>query len=70
VEVDRERCVGCGACALWAPMVFRMDAAGKAEPVAPVHRWSPIDTTYVAHCPTQAIRVVPADGAARVERSA
>ncbi|MFL5521440.1 MAG: patatin-like phospholipase family protein [Gemmatimonadales bacterium] len=69
VVVDRERCVGCGACALWAPTVFRMDEAGKAEPVAPVHRWSPVDTTYVAHCPTRAISVVPADER-RVEKSA
>jgi NTE family protein len=69
VVVDRERCVGCGACALWAPTVFHMDESGKAEAVAPMHRWSPVDTTYVAHCPTRAISVVPADGP-RVEKSA
>jgi len=69
VAVDRERCVGCGACALWAPLVFRMDSAGKAETMAPEHRWSPIDATYVAHCPTGAISVVPGDEP-RVERSA
>ena len=70
VAVDRDRCVGCGACALWAPTVFRMDAAGKAEPISPVHRWSPVDTTYVSHCPTRAIRVLPADDERRVERTA
>jgi NTE family protein len=61
VVVTRERCVGCGACALWAPSVFRMDESGKAEAVAPVHRWSPVDQTYLAHCPTHAIGVEPVD---------
>src|SRR6185503_1924212 len=31
VLVDEERCVGCGACVVQAPKVFRLDARGKAE---------------------------------------
>jgi NTE family protein len=69
ITVARERCVGCGACALWAPSVFRMDAEGKAEAIAPVHRWSPVDGTYTGHCPTHAIAVEPVDEVG-VERSA
>ena len=31
VTIDREECVGCGACAEIAPDVFRIDADDKAE---------------------------------------
>jgi NTE family protein len=55
VSIDANRCVGCGACVMWAPEVFRMGAGGKAEVVAPLRRWSPIDGHYVRHCPTWAI---------------
>ncbi|MEP6745402.1 MAG: patatin-like phospholipase family protein, partial [Gemmatimonadota bacterium] len=55
VSVDPKRCVGCGACVMWAPEVFRMGADGKAEVVASRRRWSPIDGQYVRHCPTWAI---------------
>jgi NTE family protein len=57
ISVDRSRCVGCGSCALWAPEVFRIDEGGKAEVVAPQHTWSPMDGSYVQHCPAQAIGV-------------
>jgi NTE family protein len=57
ITVETEKCVGCGACALWAPEVFAMGADGKAHVVAPVHQWSPVDGTYVSHCPTHAIHV-------------
>ncbi|MDP9118938.1 MAG: ferredoxin, partial [Actinomycetota bacterium] len=61
VAIDPQRCVGCGACVMWAPEVFRMNAEGKAEVVAPLRRWSPIDGTYVRHCPTWAISARSAD---------
>jgi NTE family protein len=70
VVVDGERCVGCGACALWAPDVFRMTPRAVAEVTAPVHWWTPVDGSYMSHCPTRAIRVEPADGAAPVSRTA
>ena len=55
VSVDPKRCVGCGACVMWAPDVFRMGADAKAEVIAPLRHWSPIDGQYVRHCPTWAI---------------
>lgn len=55
VSVDPKRCVGCGACVMWAPEVFRMNGEGKAEVIAPRRRWSPIDGQYVRHCPSWAI---------------
>ena len=64
VLVDDERCVGCGACVVQAPKVFRLDARGKAEVHSPVQTWSPIDGAYVLNCPTYAISVRPEDSAA------
>jgi NTE family protein len=64
VLVDDARCVGCGACVVQAPKVFRLDARGKAEVHSPVQSWSPIDGAYVLNCPTYAISVRPEDSAA------
>lgn len=64
VLVDDSRCVGCGACVVQAPTVFRLDARGKAEVHTPVQTWSPIDGAYVLNCPTYAISVQPEDSAA------
>lgn len=55
IHVDRARCIGCGVCALRAPGIFRMDAQGKAEVIAPRQAWSPLDGVYVRNCPTWAI---------------
>jgi NTE family protein len=59
VRVDPERCVGCGLCVAHAPGIFRMDAHGKAEVTAPVHRWSPLDDASVHACPSGAITCDP-----------
>jgi ferredoxin len=64
VLVDEERCVGCGACVVQAPKVFRLDARGKAEVHTPLQSWSPIEGAYVLNCPTYAISVRPEDSAA------
>ncbi len=66
VQVNRERCIGCGVCVSMEPEQFRMDASGKAVgPEAPVE-WSPVDGGFVRQCPTYAItaRPVPAPAAA------
>jgi NTE family protein len=64
VLVDEQRCVGCGTCVVQAPKVFRLDARGKAEVVAPVQTWSPLQGAYVLGCPTNAISVRPEGTAA------
>lgn len=64
ILVDSQRCVGCGACVVQAPKVFRLDSRGKAEVHAPIQTWSPIEGGYVLSCPTYAISVRPADSAA------
>ena len=64
VLVDDARCVGCGACVVQAPKVFRLDQRGKAEVMTPIQTWSPVDGAYVLNCPTDAISVRPEETAA------
>jgi NTE family protein len=59
ISVDAARCVGCGACALWAPEVFEVGSDGRALVRSPTRLWSPVDGTYVSHCPTHAIHIDP-----------
>lgn len=61
VMVDDKRCVGCGACVVQSPGVFRLNGRGKAEVVAPVQTWSPMDGSCLLNCPTDAISVLPAE---------
>ncbi len=55
VRVDRDRCVGCGACVMHAPWVFELDEDGRARVRQPIQSWSPLDGGYVRNCPTYAI---------------
>jgi NTE family protein len=55
IRVDRDRCVGCGACVMHAPWVFELDEQGRARVRQPVQSWSPLDGAYVRNCPTYAI---------------
>lgn len=60
VRVNRERCVGCGACVALAPRgMFRMDGDGKAVGPGEPMWWSPLDGTFIRHCPTWAITARP-----------
>lgn len=64
VEVDRDRCVGCGACvASGPPGQFRLDDDGKAVTADPTPLWSPIDGLCVTLCPTHAITAYPVEPA-------
>src|SRR5437588_293219 len=61
VRVQRERCIGCGACLVQAPPgMFVLDAQGKAVVTRPEQEWSPIDGEFIRHCPTYAISARPA----------
>jgi NTE family protein len=55
VRVAAERCIGCGACVMHAPDVFRLDGSGRATVLQPLQSWSPLDGAYVRNCPTYAI---------------
>jgi NTE family protein len=61
VRVQRERCIGCGACLVQAPAgMFVLDAQGKAVVTTPEQIWSPSDGGFIRHCPTYAIGARPA----------
>lgn len=61
VRVDRDRCIGCGACvALASPGTFRLDASGKAVAPTEPQPWSPVSGAFLRHCPTYAITARPA----------
>ena len=55
VDVDVDRCVGCGICVALAPTVMGLDANDKAFARTRVVEWSPADGGFVHECPTHAI---------------
>ena len=70
VRVQRERCIGCGACLVQAPPgMFVLDAQGKAVVATPEQDWSPGDGGFIRHCPTYAISARPAAVAETRRRS-
>ncbi|HEV7991454.1 MAG TPA: patatin-like phospholipase family protein [Gemmatimonadaceae bacterium] len=61
IDVDRERCTGCGTCVSLAPAVMAMDATGKAYARTSVVEWSPAEGGFVHECPTSAITATNVD---------
>jgi NTE family protein len=60
VRVQRDRCIGCGACMVHGPPgMFSLDAQGKAVVTAPEQVWDPVDGAFIRHCPTYAITARP-----------
>ena len=57
IDVNRDKCIGCGICAALAPAVMGMDATGKAFPRTRTADWSTADGDFVYHCPTLAIEI-------------
>ena len=55
IEVIRDKCTACGQCIAMAPHAMKRDADGTAVPIQPEFDWSPIESDFTVHCPTQAI---------------
>ena len=61
IDVDADKCTGCGTCVSLAPAVMGLDATGKAFPRTRIVEWSPADGGFVHECPTSAITAVNVD---------
>ena len=58
VEVDRDRCMGTGACAFALPGLFTVGDDGKARVTGTVNEDEKAATDVVGECPTAALRLV------------
>ena len=61
INVDREKCTGCGICVTLAPSTMDIDGTGKAYALSRVVEWSPADGGFVHECPTLAITATNGD---------
>jgi NTE family protein len=55
VDVDQDKCTGCGLCVSLQPSLMHLDKNGKAYSTMKIVHWSPADGDFVRHCPTNAI---------------
>jgi len=55
LQVDRDKCIGCGLCVALAPTLMGLDAERKAYTRTRTADWSPADGEFVHACPTEAI---------------
>lgn len=57
IEISKERCTGCGQCIAMAPHAMARGEDGKAVALQRQFNWSPVDSDFTVHCPTEAIRI-------------
>ena len=58
VEVDRDRCMGTGACAYALPRLLAVGDDGKARVIGTVDEDHKTVADVVSECPTAALRLV------------
>ena len=58
VEVNRDRCMGTGACAYALPGLFTVGDDGKARVIGTVDEDDKTVADVVSECPTAALRLV------------
>ena len=58
VEVNRDRCMGTGACAYALPSLFTVGDDGKARVIGTVDEDDKTVADVVSECPTAALRLV------------
>ena len=55
VKVDKDKCIGCGACSATCPEVFEMGDDGKAEVKANAKKDAKCIKEAIQNCPVEAI---------------
>ena len=57
IAVDKDKCIGCGACTAVAPKSFKLGKDGKAELVTPPGDKDAAIKSAAESCPVEAIRL-------------
>jgi len=57
IKVDREKCIGCGACSIMAPQTFKMDDEGKSVVIDPPGDDVSAIKMAKESCPVEAISI-------------
>jgi ferredoxin len=60
ISQDREKCIGCGACAAICPKNWFMDDDGKSTPKKTVIEKEDCNKVAADACPVQAIKITKA----------
>lgn len=55
VSVNKEKCIGCGACVSTCPEVFEMDDSGKAKVKSGAKKDAKCAKEAAKNCPVEAI---------------
>ena len=56
ITIDKNLCIGCGACVSIAPKTFKLDNEDKAEVIEPVGDNEATIQDAIDSCPTTAIK--------------
>lgn len=56
IIVDKNLCIGCGACVVIAPKTFKLDNEGKVEVIEPVGDNEATIQDAIDSCPVAAIK--------------
>jgi ferredoxin len=57
ISVDKDKCIGCGACTAVAPKSFRLGEDGKAEVITPPGDKNEVIESAAQGCPVEAIKI-------------
>ncbi len=57
IDVNRQRCTGCGLCVALAPETMGLDSSAHAYPRRDRFQWSPADGDFIHQCPFDALSV-------------
>ncbi len=70
IEVEKERCIGCGACVNIASETFDFDEEGKSTVLSNEHLEDEVVQLAIESCPTSAISIVDVEEQESISDSA